>query len=543
VSVQPVARGRGAVKCWGYNAHGQPGDGTTATNRLVPTDVSGHAPRTVCGLTNVSALTAGGYHTCAILTNGDKQCWGLNFYGQLGNGQISYVPTPGNVSDHSTAYTYADGEHPYAVTDLSSNESYAYDADGNMTSRTEGGSTYTQTFDAENRLISVTVGGQTTSFLYNGDGQMVKKTKPGGNYVLYIGAVMELEKDSNHSVLHITVYYPAGGAVRVDNTLSYVLGDQLGSASTVLDSAGNKTAETRYYPFGETRVSTGSMPTDRLFTGQRAMEDLGIYFYNARFYDPLIGRFLSADTVVPGAGNSQSYDRYAYSLGNPIIYIDPSGHISICSHADGEGGGCESRDTILKTIKPRFGVNISEEMKYGDLYNVYYTLSEISNQVNQRTHVDGDSWIRKYVGGSSVEYGSFEGDFSFEIVPPKNNYVNPFTNTVNLMPGMKPIIIAHEFAHVIDNKTGKGPLPATIAGGGIAETFAPSAWGSPIFFIGGIPNSTPTWTGDTYGNNSVADYFAHTFAYSMFRPDYEGMPAGAKADMNQWLLLTSYTMK
>lgn len=48
-------------------------------------------------------------------------------------------------------------------------------------------------------------------------------------------------------------YYPAGGAVRVDGTLSYVLGDQLGSASTVLDSAGNKTAETRYYPFGQTR--------------------------------------------------------------------------------------------------------------------------------------------------------------------------------------------------------------------------------------------------------------------------------------------------
>jgi YD repeat-containing protein len=177
------------------------------------------------------------------------------------------------VVDNTTAYTYADGEHSYAVTGLSTNESYSYDANGNMTSRTEGGATYTQVFDAENRLVSVTVGGQTTSFLYNGDGQMVKKTKPGGNYVLYIGAVMEVEKNSNHSVLHTTVYYPAGGAVRVDGTLSYVLGDQLGSASVVLNSSGNKIAESRYYPFGETRVTTGTMPTDRLFTGQRAMLD------------------------------------------------------------------------------------------------------------------------------------------------------------------------------------------------------------------------------------------------------------------------------
>jgi hypothetical protein len=129
-------------------------------------------------------------------------------------------------------------------------------------SRTEGGSTYTQVFDAENRLVSVTVNSQTTSFLYNGgpyrvlrNGQMVKKTKPGGNYALYIGSVMEGEKNSGGTLLHTTVYYPAGGAVRVDGTLSYVLGDQLGSASTVLDSAGNKTAETRYYPYGALRAS------------------------------------------------------------------------------------------------------------------------------------------------------------------------------------------------------------------------------------------------------------------------------------------------
>jgi YD repeat-containing protein len=95
-----------------------------------------------------------------------------------------------------------------------------------MTSRTEGGTTYTQVFDAENRLISVTVGGQTTSFLYNGgpyrvlrNGQMVKKSHQDGSRTLYIGGVYEVEKNSGGTVLHTTVYYPAGGAVRVDGTL------------------------------------------------------------------------------------------------------------------------------------------------------------------------------------------------------------------------------------------------------------------------------------------------------------------------------------
>jgi RHS repeat-associated protein len=213
---------------------------------------------------------------------------------------------------------------------------------GNMTSRTEGGTTYTQVFDAENRLVSVTVGGQTTSFLYDGDGNMVEKINPDDSYVLYIGSVMEVEKDSNHSVQHTTVYYPAGGAVRVDGTLSYVLGDQLGSASLTLSSAGAVTGQTRYYPFGEMRVTTGTMPTDRLFTAQRAMADLGIYHYNARFYDLGLGRFLSADTMLPGAGNSQAYDRYAYVKNNPILYNDPTGHMFDCRGVFSSGSACVS---------------------------------------------------------------------------------------------------------------------------------------------------------------------------------------------------------
>ena len=82
----------------------------------------------------------------------------------------------------------------------------------------------------------------------------------------------------------------------------------------------------RYYPFGEVRTSSGGMWTDQLFTGQRALLDLRIYHYNARFYSPALGRFLSADTLVPGAAQSQAYDRYAYVMNSPIMANDPTGH-------------------------------------------------------------------------------------------------------------------------------------------------------------------------------------------------------------------------
>ena len=49
-------------------------------------------------------------------------------------------------------------------------------------------------------------------------------------------------------------------------------------------------------------------------------------FYVARWYDPVLGRFAQADTVVPGAGNPMAWDRYAYVNNNPVGYSDPTGH-------------------------------------------------------------------------------------------------------------------------------------------------------------------------------------------------------------------------
>jgi RHS repeat-associated protein len=80
----------------------------------------------------------------------------------------------------------------------------------------------------------------------------------------------------------------------------------------------------KYYPYGATR--SGSVPTDKLFTGQRK-DGTGLYYYGARYYDPMIGRFISADTVVPNPANPQSFNRFSYCMNNPLKYTDPSGNI------------------------------------------------------------------------------------------------------------------------------------------------------------------------------------------------------------------------
>ncbi|MCI0551182.1 MAG: RHS repeat-associated core domain-containing protein, partial [Anaerolineae bacterium] len=114
------------------------------------------------------------------------------------------------------------------------------------------------------------------------------------------------------------------------STLNYLLGDHLGSTAITANSSGGFVAEVRYGPWGTTRYTSGTTPTTFRFTGQRQESGLGgpegLYFYNARWYDPAVGRFVQADTIVPEANNPQSLNRYSYTRNNPIRYIDPTGH-------------------------------------------------------------------------------------------------------------------------------------------------------------------------------------------------------------------------
>ena len=114
----------------------------------------------------------------------------------------------------------------------------------------------------------------------------------------------------------------------------YLLGDHLGSTSLVLDASGAKVAESRYYPYGETRWTwpeDGTLPTDYRFTGARHDGYIKLYLMGARWYDSELGRWISPDTVVPDPANPQSLNRYSYTRNNPVKFVDPSGHAECAS--------------------------------------------------------------------------------------------------------------------------------------------------------------------------------------------------------------------
>jgi RHS repeat-associated protein len=182
-------------------------------------------------------------------------------------------------------------------------------------------------------------GASTANFYYDADGAQVK-TVVNGVTTYYVGNHYEVK----NSV--VTKYYFAGAtrlAVRTGTTLSYLLSDHIGSSSVTTDANGVKTASALYKAFGETRFSSGNLGTDYKFTGQREEASLGIYFFNARWFDPSLGRFTSPDSIVPtSTQGTQAWDRYAFVNNNPVRYTDPTGHR--CVAAEGEDDGCLNDD-------------------------------------------------------------------------------------------------------------------------------------------------------------------------------------------------------
>ena len=133
-------------------------------------------------------------------------------------------------------------------------------------------------------------------------------------------------------------------------------------------------------------------------------------FYRARWYDPALGRFAQADSIIPGAGNPQAWDRYAYALNDPVRYSDPSGHMVICGVAD-EGCGSNSTqpppggedsddsddspvtidipnwldDWLWDNIPSAFGIHFGVSGQVDTGIGVGYTPSEIQVIFNWRT--------------------------------------------------------------------------------------------------------------------------------------------------------------
>ena len=196
------------------------------------------------------------------------------------------------------------------------------------------------TFNIENtsynRVSSLTQGGsiiKKLNFQYNADKQRNKSLYYENNVLkktmYYVGNYEKEVIEGGSTKEYDYICTPEGLsaiAVKTNGTRSfyYVQTDHLGSIRVV--TTATKAIQTRYdYDAWGKQTSTGTSITNRGYIGQEHINDFGLLNFNARLYDPVLGRFMGVDPYVQMPDFTQSYNRYSYALNNPLIYTDPDG--------------------------------------------------------------------------------------------------------------------------------------------------------------------------------------------------------------------------
>ncbi|MCR5736444.1 MAG: DUF6531 domain-containing protein [Eubacterium sp.] len=233
---------------------------------------------------------------------------------------------------------------------------YKYDDKGNKEEEVNGksGDTTAYAYDVENQLVDVRVNEKLVQHNeYNGAGQRIKKVekissesgdKTETTNYFYEGSLLLYTTNENGEKTSQNII---GNASNTFATIRYEDGqkeyfyskDVQGSITNITDTSGNCANSYDYTDFGETSERLDSTVDNEIcYTGGVYDKSTGLYYLNARYYNPEDGVFMSQDTYRGKETDAGSWNLYGYCEGNPINYVDPSGHFVIGAYAELQAG-------------------------------------------------------------------------------------------------------------------------------------------------------------------------------------------------------------
>jgi RHS repeat-associated protein len=253
-------------------------------------------------------------------------------------------------------FAYGSGAGPHALTSIAGtyngvvNPTFAYDANGVMTS----GAGRTVTATSFNMAASIVDGSNTAALAYDADHARYRMVTTGQNAgtTYYLndpssGAMEEKSVVGGVTTWHdyilvegrmVAERFCAGVAPCASSraTLNYFVLDHLGSITVITDGAGNVLQRLSYDAWGKRRNADGTAlnctsglaspsGVNRGFTGQEMIDGVCLINFNARIYDPSIGRFMSADPIAGDETVPQELNRFSFVLNDPLSLTDPSG--------------------------------------------------------------------------------------------------------------------------------------------------------------------------------------------------------------------------
>ncbi|MBF7074233.1 DUF2778 domain-containing protein [Glaciecola sp. MH2013] len=226
------------------------------------------------------------------------------------------------------------------ATSASFNATYQYDTRGN----TLNSGRVNFIYDASDQPTRMTHNSGVSNYLYDGHKRRVKQVVSSNSstkttYSIYSQGGTLLHRH-NISENKKTDYIQLGGSntgsIRLEDGIPrYVHVDHLGSPVAETSQTGAIVWKERYTPFGETLDNPDGNKDDQGYTGHVSDSETGLVYMQARYYDPVIGRFYSNDPV--GFKNVHNFNRYAYANNNPYKYVDPDGREATAYYSGSNG--------------------------------------------------------------------------------------------------------------------------------------------------------------------------------------------------------------
>lgn len=349
----------------------------------------------------------------------------------------------GNIKQRSGVGTYGYLEtsgKPHAVSSIlldgGGKRHYTYDATGNLTSELQtlaNGATVaakgrTLSYTSFNMPVTIATSSTSMTFLYGPQHQRIKGIAPGLTTVYLNGSdsgslLYEKDVKANGEVEHRQFISANGMVVAVVKTVGsqsntqYFHRDYLGSVVAVSDEAGTVIERFAYDASGKRRFPAGGQDqqdtlagtnTKRGFTNHEHLDALGLIHMNGRVYDPMVARFMTADTGVPHPDDLQSYNRYAYARNNPLLNIDLNGFQDNKgdTRLKGLGESCGACQTIADFENQMFNMNAN---RFTPLFAADNSLTLVSVINNKSLKNSTKNAVEKEETYSRVSFFSITG--------------------------------------------------------------------------------------------------------------------------------------
>jgi RHS repeat-associated protein len=200
---------------------------------------------------------------------------------------------------------------------------------------------------------------------------------------------------------------PAGNAPNY----FWEISDPLGTGMVLLDVNGDRVRHQVFTPFGRIHKEVGAN-FRTFYAGHRRDEDSGMFYMQARWYDPGSGRFLSTDPLIRSAGVPQSSNAYSYTENNPVNGADPTGGVTYVNNTTDCGGGCTMVHFTSGSLAANSGGSVVGFVEgtnsVGEATTIQVTGNQFANMspAGQAAFVSGSGQTFGAVGDGTFEAGA-----------------------------------------------------------------------------------------------------------------------------------------